>query len=716
MREYLNDKWYFKAEFREEYKKEVPVETFEKIRIPHTVKEIPLNYVNNEDYQMISAYYTELDLSAYQGKHCSLVFEGVAHLCEVYLNGELCAVHKSGYTAFRVEIEESRKRNRLKVLVKVDSRESLNIPPFGNVIDYLTYGGIYRDVYLEVRNPSHIEDVFVRADADKTLTLDLTYHELKPEQKVRVKIANINEEGEARSRYCFKDLDVKLWEVDEPNLYPLKLELLQNNQVIDALELEVGFRSIDSDVNGIYLNGKKIKLRGLNRHQSYAYVGYAMPERVERQDARILKYELGLNAVRTSHYPNSHDFISECDRIGLLVLTEIPGWQHIGDKDWQDVAVLNVEEMVMQYRNHPSIFMWGVRINESMDHHELYTRTNEVARKLDDTRLIGGIRCIENSELLEDVYTFNDFIHNGTNEGIRKRSRVTDDKKKALLVTEYNGHMYPTKMIDDEVHRTNHVKRHFVVLNAVAGSEEHAGSFGWCMADYNTHRDFGSGDQICYHGVLDIFRNKKPAAHVYSSQKEDEVILEINSSLDIGDYPAGLIRDVVIMTNCEKIRFYQGDEMMGEFYPSDTYGNLQHPPIWIDEISGNWGDKSKGFRIEGIIGDKVVKELVIQKFEQLMFKVKSDTSELKEGKSYDVASVRIEATNQAGNHLFYFNEALRIEVSGEVELIGPKLITLKGGFGGFYVKSKGKGSGNVKIYYNEEVIKELHYSVSSTPE
>lgn len=92
-----------------------------------------------------------------------------------------------------------------------------------------------------------------------------------------------------------------------------------------------------------------------------------MPESMQRMDADILKYELGVNAVRTSHYPQSHYFIDQCDRIGLLVFMEIPGWQHIGDEAWKNQAVINVRDMVMQYRNHTSIILWGVRINESQD-------------------------------------------------------------------------------------------------------------------------------------------------------------------------------------------------------------------------------------------------------------------------------------------------------------------------------------------------------------
>lgn len=81
---------------------------------------------------------------------------------------------------------------------------------------------------------------------------------------------------------------------------------------------------------------QKVKLRGLNRHQSYPYVGYAMPESMQKRDADILKNELGVNAVRTSHYPQSRHFVERCDELGLLVFTEIPGWQHIGDEIWKN--------------------------------------------------------------------------------------------------------------------------------------------------------------------------------------------------------------------------------------------------------------------------------------------------------------------------------------------------------------------------------------------
>ena len=126
----------------------------------------------------------------------------------------------------------------------------------------------------------------------------------------------------------------------------------------------IGFREARFTPDGFMLNGEHVKLRGLNRHQTFPYVGGAMPARVQRRDAWILRRELHCNIVRTSHYPQSPAFLDACDELGLLVLEEIPGWQHIGDRAWQDLAVRNVGAMIRRDWNHPSIVLWGVRINE----------------------------------------------------------------------------------------------------------------------------------------------------------------------------------------------------------------------------------------------------------------------------------------------------------------------------------------------------------------
>ncbi len=171
--------------------------------------------------------------------------------------------------------------------------------------------------------------------------------------------------------------------------------------------------------------------------------------RLQQLDAEILKYELGCNVVRTSHYPQSPQFLDRCDEIGLLVFEEIAGWQHIGDEAWQDLIVQELQAMIVRDRNHPLLILWGVRINESPDHDDLYTRTNAIAHKLDPTRQTGGVRNHFESKLLEDVFTINDFTED-----------IQTPLARPHLITEFGGHMFPTKAWDPEERRVEHALKH----------------------------------------------------------------------------------------------------------------------------------------------------------------------------------------------------------------------------------------------------------------
>lgn len=157
-----------------------------------------------------------------------------------------------------------------------------------------------------------------------------------------------------------------------------------------------------------------------------------------------------------------------------------------------------------------------------------------------------------------------------------RKSAVTSDNSKPYLISEYNGHMYPTKSYDWEEHRVWHAMRHVNVLDAVAGEADIAGSFGWCMFDYNTHKDFGSGDRICYHGVMDMFRNPKLAAAVYTCQQEKEPVLEISSSMDIGEHPGCNRGTIWIFTNADSVRMYKNDRFLKEYTASDSPYKIFH--------------------------------------------------------------------------------------------------------------------------------------------
>ena len=613
-RQYLNDNWQFTREYSDVLQQpEMDTAALETVRLPHTVQETPFHYFDENVYQFNSGYRRVLHAEkSWQGKCVLLTVEAAGHESEIFVNGTSLMTHRCGYTAYTVDLAPFLRFGEDNVLViRVDSRETLDQPPFGNVIDYMTYGGLYREVYLEIKEASHISDVFPKvtslASADGLVgdvKLESVVTVTHPEDTlIRQKLYDSADhlvcalpDGET----TFDLRGAKLWSPEQPALYILRTELWRGEQLLDQREDSVGLRTVEFRADGFYLSGRKTKLRGLNRHQSYPYVGYAMPDSIQRYDAKILKNELGLNAVRTSHYPQSHHFIDECDRLGIIVFTEIPGWQYIGGEEWKEQAVRNTRDMVEQYRNHPSIVLWGVRINESMDDDELYRRTNAAVHELDDTRQTSGVRCFQKSSLLEDVYAYNDFSHNGTNDGTIDRKRATPDLSKGYLISEYNGHMFPTKSFDAEDHRVEHMLRHARVVNSYYGREDVAGGFGWCMADYNTHKDFGSGDRVCYHGVLDMFRNHKLAAAVYASQKDprggNDTVLEISSAMDIGEHPACILSDIYAVTNADSVRVYKNDQFIGDFSAKRSpFTQMPHGPICIDDFVGELMEKNEGF-------------------------------------------------------------------------------------------------------------------------
>lgn len=774
----LNRGWEFTREPDEGFFAGKPAEC-EAVELPHTVCVTPLNYFDEHDYQMISGYRRTVTLpESARGKHVFLYIGAAAHYAEVFVDGKLAGSHKGGYTAFRVELTDMLRPGVPAVLaVSVDSRETLDIPPFGHVIDYMTYGGLYREVWLELRGESYIEDVFAAPSLPEGYTLGASAAEGRIESRLTLCGADgltvrqtVSLSGQAPAaektfgagEVCVLTVpDVQPWDIDSPVLYTLCTELIKDGEVIDKVETRIGFRRSEFRVDGYYLNGRRVKLRGLNRHQSFPYVGYAMPRSMQRYDADILKNELGLNAVRTSHYPQSPHFIERCDELGLLVFTELPGWQHIGGEEWKEAAVEMTREMVMQYRNYPSVILWGVRINESRDDDELYARTNSAAHELDPTRPTGGVRYIKKSSLLEDVYTYNDFSHDGKAAGCEPKKNVTSDMSKPYLISEYCGHMYPTKAFDNEELRAEHALRHARVLSAVAGEEDICGSFGWCFFDYNTHRDFGSGDRICYHGVCDMFRNSKLAAAVYSSQSDALPVLEISSDMNIGEHPASVRGRIFAFTNADSVRFYKNGEYISDLHPCEDFSALEHPPLELDDLVGeriktgegfsekqanytrdilndaarfgmnsistssklkaawliarwrmsfedayrlygkyieNWGDSAAVFRFEAVKDGRVVKTVTKEAFTKPRIEARVSHTELIEGDTYDVASIRLRITDENMNTLPFFFGTVKAEITGSLCAVGTENAPITGGMGGLYVKTVGeKGSASVRL-------------------
>ena len=712
---------------------------FEKVVIPHTNIKLPWHNFDDRDYEFISTYRRRFRLpQSAEGRRVFVDFEGAMTASTVWINGVALGEYRGGFTPFSFELTPHLHWQEDNVLVvQVDSTERSDIPPFGHEVDYLTFGGIYREVSLRVVPHTYIDNIFARSkdvlsgnpslDVDCFLAGDIAAvgmslevelrdgdrvvakgtHALAPQHALQntaaavdpVTAAPVHASVETTgdpARYTVPVTGlgkVQLWDLATPHLYTVRVRLLQSGRAIDEDTRPCGFREAVFTDHGFSLNGKIIKLRGLDRHQTFPFVGQAMPARVQRQDAKILRKNLHCNIVRTSHYPQSRHFLDCCDQIGLLVLEEFPGWQHIGDEHWKQAAIDNVGRMIRRDWNHPSIVLWGVRINESRDDHDFYIRTNALAHALDTTRLTGGIRNFQESELLEDVFTVNDFGF-----PLKKPNHPL------YLNTEFVGHTFPTKTTDDDERQREHTLRHARIHNQLASDPQYAGGIGWCAFDYNTHSNFGSGDRICYHGVTDIFREPKAAAGFYKSQcdPEEEIVLEPAFHWARGDESVGFTQ-AVICSNCDHLKLFtragskEGNPWtpLAELDPDRAqFEHLKYPPFFLDmnRYRDGWGD----LRIDGYLKGKQVisKSLSGRGADRKFLLLPDDLNLMADGA--DTTRVVFRVTDEFGAVQAYANDPIILAIEGPAVIIGDNPFALIGGTGAIWIRA-GEQAGTVTL-------------------
>ena len=756
----VNDRWLYSADHHKQYcQSSFDDSHWEEVDLPHTNVLLCRHYFDDQAFCFVSTYRKSLHFELPEDYVATLRFEGIASQAKVYGDGVLLHTHKGGYLPFEVSLG---KRSSIHLVVVVDSREDGLIPPFGGSIDYLTFGGIYREVSLLVHPEQRILSLLVESQSQDSLRfrvrtagadgLNYTARILDGEKELSsMEDMLLHEDFEA----SFHSLSLESWSPENPKLYTFEIQL-ENG---DTKRVRFGSRSAYFSADGFYLNKKKRKLIGLNRHQSYPYVGYAMPESGQREDALRLK-ELGVDIVRTSHYPQHPSFLDACDELGILGFEEIPGWQHLSDQEeWRSLCLENVKGMIERDFNHPSIILWGVRINESGDDDELYARTNALARELDPNRQTGGVRNFARGSFLEDVYTYNDFSHDGSNAGLARKSSVCKGDY-PYMVTEFCGHMFPTKRYDNPIQRKEHALRHYRTLDAMFGSEGISGAIGWCMNDYNTHSNFGSGDQVCYHGVCDQGRAAKLAGYAYMSQKDNPKVMALSSPPDNGDFPNANIPALLVATNCDSVRVFFQDEEVGTFFPNrKRFPHLPHPPIFLTDLIGkrlekesylskkdrprlkrllnkvgtqagsltvldkvrmswflvryrlkyedgvdlfvryvgNWGSEASRWRFEGLVDGKVACVESYGEHKQPYLAVETRTAEVKEGDTYSMVWLDISVRKEGQSlPLAYAHEPFSVKVEGPLRLVSPSLGVCEGGTAVVFLRTIGK-KGEAKV-------------------
>lgn len=308
---------------------------------------------------------------SWKNKRIFIVFEGSMTDTEVKINGKIAGpIHQGAFYRFSYDITQLldfNNYNLLEVTVsKMSSNNSVNRAE--RYADYWIFGGIYRPVYLEAYPQEYISHVAIDAKADGTFKAYVTSQGLTSNRQLEVKIYKYPEFKLAKSGTFnlnskdsvhvinLKVENPELWTSETPNLYKAIFILKNNKKTLFETSEKFGFRTIEvKHGDGIYINGTRVVMKGINRHAFWPETGRCLNKKIDLMDVKLIK-EMNMNAVRCSHYPPDKSFLEICDSIGLYVIDELAGWQNYYDTE---VGSKLVKEMILRDVNHPSIIFWS---------------------------------------------------------------------------------------------------------------------------------------------------------------------------------------------------------------------------------------------------------------------------------------------------------------------------------------------------------------------
>jgi beta-galactosidase len=722
---------------------------FTQVTLPHTVTPLSWGNWDHTTWENVWIYRKRFAGSGLRGGRVFADFDGVLTNATVVLNGATVATHEGGYLPFSAELTGYLLDGENLVAVIVDARW-LNVPP-NNVtadaasVDYLQPGGIYRDVTLRVVPGIYISDVWARAgdvlSAARELAVQVTIDAaVIPDSAFGVTVqlldgtreiavvtgtAPVQALGPNVVNLTMTGLrDVALWSPDSPRLYTVRAMIAHVTAAAHTAEVRTGFREAVFDVDGFFLNGKRLEIFGLNRHQLFPYLGMAASARLQRRDAEIIKNELNCNMVRCSHYPQSRHFLDACDELGLMVWEEPPGWAYVGDAAFQEIVVQNVYDMVVRDRNRPSVIVWGTRLDETVSEPNLYAQTRELAYQLDGTRqTTGAMASYSLIDWDEDVYGYDDYhVANGLATLELPLPNVP------WLVSEAVGALDGTprfRWTDTGAVLANQGRMHAQVHGIAQADRRYTGLLGWCAFDYAS---LNGGDRIWANlktpGVLDMFRVPKPGAAFYRSQvspADHPVILPMFCwDFGPGSPIAGPGAGAMIATNCDRLDIYLDGQHRASVTPDVTdFGSLTYPLAFADLTV----DRSSGpgslpeLRIDGWVADRVAASVRMSADtgRDRLSLVADDTSIQADGS--DMTRLTFRALDAYGNQRPSAGGDVTLSLAGPAILVGdsPFPFGIYGGVGGAFARSLPGRTGLVTVTAQHPRLGQASVRLTVTP-
>lgn len=400
----FNEGWHFHlGDLPGAEAKSFPGTGWESAALPHTarIEALVTNHQEKQQWEGICWYRKTFTLpESAAGKTVRVRFEGAMNRATLFANGEKIAENTDGYLPLAGDLTSLAKSpGSITLAVRLDNASSQETGPKPlATLDFHLYHGIYRTASLIVRPPLHITDEILE-NKPASGGVFVTYPQVSSSSatvKAQVHVRNrdsavasfsvvtcltdlageeiVKKETPAKSlaagqemaiETTFEVLSPNLWSPRSPNFYHLETAIVSGGKIVDRKREHIGIRRIGFTPGGMLINGAKLFLRGVNRHQEYPFVGNAVPANAQYRDAYLIK-QAGFDYVRLSHYPQSPAFMDACDELGLVTMTAIMGWQfNPATEPFYKNRVKATREMIRRDHNHPSAVMWEVSLNET---------------------------------------------------------------------------------------------------------------------------------------------------------------------------------------------------------------------------------------------------------------------------------------------------------------------------------------------------------------
>lgn len=586
--------------FQEAYKPEYDDSAWQAIDLPHTWNAYDVSDTEPGYWRGIGWYRKHFTLDeGFSRKRVFLEFEGVNSVSEFWLNGHRVGEHKGGYTSFEFDVSGLLRFGPEEnvLAVKVDNLFHATVPPTVKT-DYSFYGGVYRDVWLRLCEPTYVAEVIwtttsvSRESAEVQIEsrivnqtaqareLSLVHDILDPDQRIVKTISSsirVASGGTLTAQHSAVIDHPRLWSPDTPYLYRIRSSLRDGETLVDEMDTPLGFRWFKFDpAQGFFLNGARVQVQGTNWHQFYPGMGSALPDSRHVKDMEVIR-AMGVNFWRTSHYPHDPATIEASDRLGLMVWEELPINKEIGNPDEYITNVLTMaEEMIRRDRNNPSVIVWGIagEINAPQKVSERVVKAvAQKYRELDPTRPVAMHEPRGDAiEALVDVV--------GLGAGSEMDEKHRRNPRRSYMVSEYavatmGRGLYGMGPETEDLACVKHEE----FLSRLNARPWLAGGLIWHQFDYEGETYDTVIPHVVAFGMADTWRIPKDAYYFYQSQWSAAPVVHI-----VGHWTwpgeEGKTRAVKVYSNLEEVELFLNGGSLGAKGSASGAG-LAHPPrIW----------------------------------------------------------------------------------------------------------------------------------------